>query len=248
MTTVGSRAPGGAPGVASPGSRPATVTVAGVGRSTVVPDALRLELGVEAASRSVAEALRTARAAMAEVRRVVSGAGVTKADQRTSGLNVHPRHHEDRAQSGFVATASLTVLLRQPELLDIVLTGAAEAAGDRLRVGGLGFTVTDPGAAQDQASRAALAEARRRAELYAAELGRSVGPLVRLVEGGRGAGHGGVAELSMRAGASFEPGRQVVTVRVRATWALEGRRRGRASAEQSEPEPSAEATPPPDGR
>lgn len=250
MTTAGPGSPGGAPAPAAGGSPAVTVRVVGVGQSTIVPDALRVELGVEATSRAVAEALGIARAAMAEIRRVVSAAGVAGADQRTTGLNVHASHGRTGVQNGFVATASLTVLLRQPDLVDIVLTGAADAAGDLLRIGGLGFTVTDAGAAQDEARRAALAEARRRAELYATELGRSLGQLVRLVEGGPGHDQAGVAELSMRDSAAFEPGTQVVTIQVSAEWVLEGPRRAlqseRESAAVSSSEPAADPAPPSD--
>lgn len=237
---IGGVAPSGRPPDWPREQTPARVTVVGVGHATVVPDALQLELSVEVGARGVAAALASARSTMAEVRRAILEVGVAEVDQRTSGLNIWPRHDEKSGtQSGYVATESLSILLRAPDLVDVVLAGAAEVAGDLLRVGGLRFTVTDPAAAQDEARRAALVEARRRAALYAAELERvQLGRLLRLVEGQVGHDGGDVAVQAMAHRASAEPGTQVLTIQLTAEWALQPSRRPTA------PEPSPPDEPP----
>ena len=206
----------------STGGPGGTIAVSGHGEVQLTPDALRLELSVEVSAIGAADALTAARTTMADVRHAVSGVGVATADQQTSGFNLWQRHDRNGTPDGYQASESLALLLRDPTAVDVVLTVAGEAAGDRLRVGGVGFTVLDPGAARDDARRLALAEAERVARVYADAAGRSLGPLVSLAEGGgrivsRRSAH--LQAASMDAG--MEPGTQTVGVDVTAEWHLQ---------------------------
>jgi len=199
-----------------------TITVSGHGEVQLTPDALRIELSVEVSAIGAADALTAARTTMADVRRAVSEVGIATADQQTSAFNLWQRHDRDDRVNGYQASESLALLLRDPSTVDVVLTVAGEAAGDRLRIGGVGFTVLDPGAARDDARRLALAEAERVARVYADAAGRSLGPLVSVAEGGsrivgRRSAH--LQATSMDAG--MEPGTQTVGVDVTAEWHLQ---------------------------
>lgn len=209
------------PSPGTSGDLAGTITVSGHGEVELTPDALRLELSVEVAAIGAADALTAARTTMADLRRAVSEVGIAVADQQTSAFNLWQRHDRNGAPDGYQASESLALLLRDPSTVDVVLTVAGEAAGDRLRVGGLGFTVLDPGPARDDARRLALAEAERVARVYADAAGRSLGSLVSLAEGGArvlGRRSAKVAALSMDAG--MEPGTQTVGVDVTAEWRL----------------------------
>ena len=209
----------------STGEPGGTIAVSGHGEVQLTPDALRLELSVEVSAIGAADALTAARTTMADVRHAVSGVGVATADQQTSGFNLWQRHDRNGTPNGYQASESLALLLRDPTAVDVVLTVAGEAAGDRLRVGGVGFTVLDPGAARDDARRLALAEAERVARVYADAAGRSLGPLVSVAEGGsrivgrRRMGNVHAAAMAMDAG--MEPGTQTVGVDVTAEWHLQ---------------------------
>jgi len=209
----------------STGEPGGTIAVSGHGEVQLTPDALRLELSVEVSAIGAADALTAARTTMADVRHAVSGVGVATADQQTSGFNLWQRHDRNGTPNGYQASESLALLLRDPTAVDVVLTVAGEAAGDRLRVGGVGFTVLDPGAARDDARRLALAEAERVARVYADAAGRSLGPLVSVAEGGsRIVGRrrmGNVHAESMAMDAGMEPGTQTVGVDVTAEWHLQ---------------------------
>jgi len=200
-----------------------TITVSGHGEVQLTPDALRIELSVEVSAIGAADALTAARTTMADVRRAVSEVGIATADQQTSAFNLWQRHDRNDRVNGYQASESLALLLRDPSTVDVVLTVAGEAAGDRLRIGGVGFTVLDPGAARDDARRLALAEAERVARVYVDAAGRSLGSLVSLAEGGgRIVGRrrtAGVMALSMDAG--MEPGTQTIGVDVTAEWSLQ---------------------------
>ena len=200
-----------------------TITVSGHGEVQLTSDALRIELSVEVSAIGAADALTAARTTMADVRRAVSEVGIATADQQTSAFNLWQRHDRNDRVNGYQASESLALLLRDPSTVDVVLTVAGEAAGDRLRIGGVGFTVLDPGAARDDARRLALAEAERVARVYVDAAGRSLGSLVSLAEGGgRIVGRRRTAEvmaLSMDAG--MEPGTQTIGVDVTAEWSLQ---------------------------
>lgn len=201
--------------------RSGTITVSGHGEVHLTPDALLLELSVEASAIGVADALTVARQAMAEVRRAVSGVGVATADQQTSAFNLWQRHDERGKSNGYRASESLSLLLRDPSLVDAVLTAAGGAAGDRLRVGGVGFTALDPGAARDDARRLALAEAERVARVYGEAAGRELGELVSLAEsGGRVVAGRQSRVMALSEHVGMEPGTQTVGIDVTAEWIL----------------------------
>ncbi len=199
-----------------------TITVSGRGEVLLTPDALRLELSVEVSAIGAADALAAARNTMADLRRAMSEAGIATADQQTSSFNLWQRHDKHGVPNGYQAAESLALLLRDPSTVDEVLTAASEAAGDRLRVGGLGFTVLDPGPARDDARRLALAESERVAQVYAAAAGRQLGDLLNLAEGGArvvGRRQTTAIAASMDAG-GMEAGTQTVSVDVTAEWSF----------------------------
>ena len=208
------------PGAPSPGGT-GTITVSGHGEVLLIPDALRLELAVEAGGVGAADALTSVRTTMAELRRAVTELGVAVADQQTAAFNLWQRYDSGGTPNGYTASESLAVLLRDPDVVDVMLTAAADAAGDRLRVSGLSFTVLDPSAARDDARRLALQEAERVAGVYADAAGRQLGPLVGLAEGGS---LGTVRRMAkadaMVAAGGMEPGTQTIGVDVTAEWQL----------------------------
>jgi len=200
-----------------------SITVSGHGEVELTPDALRLELSVEVSAIGAADALTAARTTMADLRRAVTGMGVAAADQQTSAFNLWQRHDKHGHPNGYQASESLSLLLRDPTTIDVVLTVAGEAAGDRLRVGGLGFTVLDPGPARDDARRLALREAERVARVYADAAGRTLGHLVSLAEGGArvvGRRSSPMDAVALSSG-GMEPGTQRITVGVTAEWRLD---------------------------
>ena len=150
-----------------------TITVSGHGEVELTPDALRLELSVEVSAIGAADALTAARTTMADLRRAVSELGI--ATGRPADVGVQPLAAPRQARRARTATrppSPSRCCCATRARSTSVLTVAGEAAGDRLRVGGLGFTVLDPGPARDEARRLALAEAERVARIYAEAAGR----------------------------------------------------------------------------
>lgn len=170
-----SAAIGAAPAAAQEPQEPPTLAVAGVGRAFLVPDQAEIFL---AAART-APTSRRARAAvnrlMRAARRAMLRRGVQPQDMRTSGISISRERRRARrgrpARIRFRASSELVVLTRDVGGLGALIDAAADTGVD---VFGPDFGFTDPTQGQILATRAALADARRRADDAAAQLGQRI--------------------------------------------------------------------------
>src|SRR4051794_36741521 len=154
---------------------PQTITVVGAGTSPTPPDVVVVRLGVDVTDRTPADALDRSSTALELVRAAVLDAGVDRQRLQTSQVSLQPEweHSGGRPRpSGYTATLGLTVSVQVPERLGEILSVAVAAGGDAVRMEGLSWSVGDPHAAQSAARESAFADARRRAEHYAALAGR----------------------------------------------------------------------------
>lgn len=171
---------------------PRTITVQGQGQVAQAPDIAVLTGGVVAAAPTAADAMAQMSAQMSDVLALVRQTGVEPRDVQTSALSLYPRYAERRdgaAQeiTGFEARSDLTVTLRDLTLLGGLLDQMVGQGANTLN--GLSFALADPKTAQQEARRAAVADARARAEVFAEAAGVTLGPLLSLTEGGGGGGH-----------------------------------------------------------
>ncbi|SNS46556.1 SIMPL domain-containing protein [Tropicimonas sediminicola] len=178
------------------------ITVSGEGRATAAPDMATLQLGVTASDPEAAAAVRAMSARMAEVMDRLAAAGIAPRDMQTSGLSVHPRWDNRGPSEGgaprveaFEASTEVTVRLRDLDGLGQLLDAVAQDGANLFH--GLSFGLQEPGALQDQARNDAVADALRKAALYAEAAGVELGPILRIEESG-----GAVEPRMMRAEAS----------------------------------------------
>jgi len=198
----------------------------GRGRASATPDTALINLAVEHTAPSPAAALSacsaSATAVLAAVREHVPDAGAV----RTSDLSVNPHwdHRGDRL-AGYAARTTLIIRTRRIDDAGLIATAALEAAGDAGQIHGLSLIVDDPRAATDEARAEAFADARRKAEHYAALAGATLGELLHVSEGGEGGRHPHRFEMAVGLAASaasppIEPGESQVAVTVATVWAL----------------------------
>jgi uncharacterized protein YggE len=181
----GSPAYGATPGPAQPSAAFPGITVSGLGRVTGVPDALTVELGVSLTRDDVSSALSGASTALGRVRTALARGGVPPADLKTSAVSVQPDYSYDGSRQtidGYRATESLTAKLRDLTKAGGLITAAANAGGDATTVSGVTFDLSDDTKLLDAARDAAFADARSKAQRYAKDAGRRLGPLVRISE------------------------------------------------------------------
>ncbi|APX00758.1 SIMPL domain-containing protein [Arthrobacter sp. QXT-31] len=156
-----------------------TVAVTGYGTAEAAPDLLTLSIGVECRRNTAGDAYAAAGAASAAVTGALRARGVQSQDIRTSGLNVRADvvWQEGRGQqvTGYIASSTLSVRLRDLAAGSAVIAAAVEAGGNDVRLDGVQLGFADTAAILALARENAWADARTAAAQLAgladAELG-----------------------------------------------------------------------------
>jgi uncharacterized protein len=208
----------------------ATVTAAGAGAASAVPDTALLQLGVETRGATPAEALEACRRALDQVLAALDAEGVEPARRTTGGLELHEdweSRQPGRGPVAYLAGARLTVRLARPERAGQVAAAAVAVAGVGARVHGLGFVVGDPAAVAAAAREAAWRDALARAGQYAELAGATLGPVLEIKETPPPPPDARPVRLMAAeagpAGPATEPGETTVWAAVTATWSLHPR-------------------------
>ena len=165
------------------------IVVPGTGEVSLPPDMATLVVGVQAEADMAADALDQASASTLAILARLDVEGVDPADIRSGAVRLQPRYSNSVLSSGqqiigYRAVNSVTV-----EVLDLDRLGGLLAAlvGDGAnRLDRVSFGLQDPSAATDDARRLAVAEAMRRADLYAMAAGVAVGDVMTITEQGGG--------------------------------------------------------------
>lgn len=166
---------------------PARLTVAGEGRAAAAPDMATITLGVVAEAQTADAAVAAMSERSATLLARLSQAGLEPRDVQTSGLRLNPRRRQpEQGQSGpgviegFVAATDVTVRVRALDELGPILDATVKAGANTF--GGLIFGLSEPQPVLDAARQEAVADARRKAALYAEAAGVSLGRLLALNE------------------------------------------------------------------
>jgi uncharacterized protein len=207
----------------------ATVTVAGSGGATAVPDTALLQLGVETRGSTPAEALDGCRLALDQVLAALDAEGVEPARRATGGLELHEDWESRQPGKGpvrYLANVRLTVRLAQPARAGQVAAAAVAGGGGADRVAKIGVVVGDPAAVAAAARDAAWRDALARAEQYARLAGAALGPVLEIREAPPPPPDARPMRLlaaEAPPGPATEPGETTVWAAVSVTWALDRR-------------------------
>ncbi|QNP69060.1 SIMPL domain-containing protein [Streptomyces roseirectus] len=178
-----------APVVARAEPAPTTVTVTGDGSATAEPDLAVVGVGVEATAKTAKEALAAQNKAADALLKAVAQQGIADKDVRTDSVSLSPVYDYQDGTSvltGYRAAQSFVVKVREIGKTGAVLQAVTDATGDAGRINSVVFDLADREPLQRAARKAAFADARSKAEQYAALSGRTLGRLVTLSEGGTG--------------------------------------------------------------
>ncbi len=152
------------------------------------PDVAFVMVAVESRAKSPRDAQRQNAEAMSTVRKRIADAGISKDALRTLGGSLDQEFDEAngrRTSRGFVARSSLEVRLdemaRAGEMVDAVVQAGATS------LNGIRFDVRDRTAAERDAIRLAVIDARGRAEAAATGAGRSVDRILKIDDSRAGA-------------------------------------------------------------
>lgn len=162
------------------------LSISADGTSEARPDLATINLGVTTEGQTAAAALAENARRMTALTQALRRAGVAERDIQTSNVSVYPQQQYVEGQqpriTGYQANNSVTAKVRNINNTGRVIDAAVAAGGNT--VNGVSFSHAEPDAQLDIARRDAIAEARRRAELYASALGMRVNRIVSVNEGG----------------------------------------------------------------
>jgi len=166
---------------------PRVITVTGEGLVAVTPDLAWVSVGVSHDADKAADAMDMMSEAAAEVLAELEAAGILPADMQTGQLTLEPRYDYSSyggvpKMLGYTAATTIEVRVRDLDRLGDVLDTVVGVGANRL--GGIRFDMADQGDAMADARRAAVADARARADLYAGAAGVTLGDLQSLAESG----------------------------------------------------------------
>lgn len=164
------------------------IVVIGEGSASAAPDKAVITLGARHRAKSASEALAETSAAVTAILSRMTQMGIDPKDMQTSQLSLNPvwdhsKRYEDGEQPepvGFEAANTVRVTLRDLDQLGQVLDQVARDGANSFS--GFHFGLIDSQPVQDAARRDAVADARRKAELYAEAAGVDLGDILLLTE------------------------------------------------------------------
>ncbi|ANW05041.1 SIMPL domain-containing protein [Bradyrhizobium icense] len=205
---------------------PPAISVTGEANVSVAPDQAQIDGGVTSDAKTAREASEANNAAMGKVLLALKGAGIEEKDYQTSRLSLQPQFAPNRAGPspivGYRASNRVTVKIRDvtkvANVID-VLVGAG--AND---IGGIHFSVTQASKYLDEAREKAVADARRKAEIYAKAASVTLGDAISITEEGAPVPlHRGKMAAPMAAGAPVAQGEETLSVTVSVSWAIKAK-------------------------
>jgi uncharacterized protein len=203
---------------------PPAISVTGEATVSVPPDQAQIDGGVTSDAKTAREASDANNAAMGKVLLALKGAGIEAKDYQTSRLSLQPQYAPNRSGPspvvGYRASNRVTVRLRDVTKVAGIIDVLVGAGANEL--GGINFMVSQASKLLDEAREKAIADARRKAEIYAKAAGVTLGePLGISEEGGaapvfRGKMVGGMAASA----APVAQGEETLSVTVSVSWAI----------------------------
>jgi uncharacterized protein YggE len=205
---------------------PAMISVTGEATMSAPPDLAQIDGGVTSEAKTAREASDANNNAMGKVLLALKGAGIEEKDFQTSRLSLQPESAPNRGGGGpativgYRASNRVTVKLRDVSKLANVIDAMVGAGAND--IGGISFRVSNASKLLDDAREQAIADARRKAEIYAKAAGVALGAPLSIAE------ENNVAPVPYRrmaagmavAATPIAQGEETLQVTVSVSWAI----------------------------
>ncbi|MGA2054284.1 MAG: SIMPL domain-containing protein [Bradyrhizobium sp.] len=181
---------GGAPLTAQaqmPAEPAAVISVTGEAHISAPPDLAEIDAGVSSNAKTAREASDANNAAMGKVLLALKAAGIDAKDYQTSRLSLQPENSIPKQGTpatviGYSASNRVTIRLRDVTKVANVIDALVKAGAND--IGGINFMVSQASKLLDDAREQAIADARRKAEIYAKAAGVTLGAPLSISEEG----------------------------------------------------------------
>lgn len=200
------------------------ITVTGEAHKSVAPDIAQIEAGVSNIAKTARSAAEANNLAMGKVLLELKNAGLDPKDIQTLRLSIQPQYASSNRPgpseiNGYLASNMVTVQVRDTARVAGLIDTLVQAGANEIR--GIGFRVADPSKVLDDVRAEAVADARRKAEIYARAAGVSLGaPLVISEDTQPGPMPMRKMVMAQSAGAPVAPGEETLSVTVLVSWAI----------------------------
>ena len=208
----------------TPADFPPAISVTGEAQISVAPDIAFVDAGVATDAKTAREASEANNAAMAKVFAALKAANIDARDIQTSRLSLQPQYAPNRSGPspvvGYRASNRVTVRIHDvSKVAGAIDTLVGAGAND---IGNVGFEVSQASKLLDDAREKAVADARRKAEIYARAAGVALGAPLSISEGGAPQP---MFRNKMVAGIAAAPtpiaqGEETLSISVSITWAI----------------------------
>jgi uncharacterized protein YggE len=205
---------------------PPAISVSGEATVSVAPDQAQIDAGVSSEAKTAREASEANNAAMGKVLLALKGAGIEEKDYQTARLSLQPQYSPNRtgpsAVTGYRASNRVSIKLRDVTKVANVIDTLVGAGANE--IGGIHFVVSQASKLLDEAREKAVADARRKAEIYAKAAGVTLGePLGISEEGAAVPVFRGKVAAPMALNAPVSPGEETLSVTVSVSWAIKAK-------------------------
>ncbi len=160
-----------------------TVSIAGEGKITALPDIATFNIGVLTEKKTVVDAQKENTDKMNKITAGLKKIGVAEKDIKTTNYNIYPQYDWIDGRQilrGYQLDQSIQVKVRKLDKLGEIMTQAGELGANN--VSGLNFTIDDPEVLRQQAREQAIIQAKAKADTLAKIAGIKLGKLVSFTE------------------------------------------------------------------
>lgn len=226
-TAIGLSLAAATPALAEETKLPRVMTLTGHGEVKQVPDMVTVTAGVATQGTTAAEALAANTAAMTKMMETLKAGGIPDKDIQTSNFSIQPRYDYNGNPpklDGYDVSNTVTVTLHDVGALGGLLDKLVQAGSNQIN--GISFGVSKPDAALDEARKLAAADARHKAEVYAAATGVRLAEIISISEQQAYAPSPIPMRAAMKASMAAAPvpveaGEQTLSMDVTITWEIE---------------------------
>jgi uncharacterized protein YggE len=204
---------------------PAMISVIGEATVSVPPDLAEIEGGFTSEAKTAREASDANNTAMGKVLLALKAANIDQKDIQTSRLSLQPQTQSAPNRSGppsivgYRASNHVTVRLHDVAKVASVIDMLVGAGANE--IGGINFMVSAASKLLDDAREQALADARRKAEIYSKAAGVTLGAPLSILEGNASVPMFRTRmALAPMAAAPVAPGEETLSVTVSVSWAI----------------------------
>jgi len=205
---------------------PPAISVTGEASISAPPDLASVDAGVASDAKTAREASEANNVAMGKVLAALKAANIEPRDIQTSRLSLQPQYAPNRSGPssvvGYRASNRVIVRIRDVgKVAGVIDTLVGAGAND---IGNISFAVSQASKLLDDAREKAVADARRKAEIYASAAGVTLGAPLSISEEGapQPVFRAKMAAPMAAAPTPIAQGEETLSISVSVTWAIKG--------------------------